>query len=303
MRTVLLVLTAARLFGQQVLSPDAEFDLASQGKAHHASRVARCYFSARPNRLTFVRIDGGVASLSTADLNGRGLYAKSDFVSVHALINAALLRRDGSFWLVSDAPYRLDDAVGGRILFKELDLYSQAGEHLDSLRLLSPVGGSESPIAANRDELVWRSAVSPHFHSSQTQLVHFGTAVKGEFRERTTAKLEPPIFGAISILTEDGELLLIDKASGNMEVIDPNAKRGSVVKLADPQRVRAAAVDGGFVYLLTRAAVLKTDFSGQVVATYGFQANRAFEPSCLGVTGQSMYLVDKLGHVERFAMH
>ena len=89
MRTVLLVLTAARLFGQQVLSPDAEFDLASQGKAHHASRVARCYFSARPNRLTFVRIDGGVASLSTADLNGRGLYAKSDFVSVHALITAA----------------------------------------------------------------------------------------------------------------------------------------------------------------------------------------------------------------------
>jgi hypothetical protein len=303
MRTVLWVLTAARLFGQMLL-PDAEFELTSQGKVHHASRGARCYFLATSKGLTFVRIDGGVASLATADLNGNALHSKSDFASVHARIDAALLSRDGSFWLVSEGPYRLsDDAVEGRILFNELDLYSEAGEHLDSLRLAGPVGGSGSAMAANRDELVWRSAVSPHFNSSQTQLVHFGTAVKGKFKERTTARLEPPIFGAIPILTENGELLLIDKASGNMEVVDPNVKRGSVVNLADPRRVRAAAADGGFLYLLTADAVLKTDFSGQVMATYGFESGHGFEPSCVGVTGESLYLVDKLGQVKRFAMH
>ena len=300
MRTVVLVLTAVRLLGQ-VLSPDAEFDLTSQAKTHHASRGARWYFSATPSGLTFLSIDGGVASLSTADLNGRVLHSKSDFASVHARIDGALLRRDGSFWLVSVGPYRLaDDSAGGRNFFNELDLYSAAGEHLESLRLMSPTGRLESPLAANRDELVWRSA---DLHSSQTQLVHFGEAVKGEFKERTTAKLEPPIFGAIPILTEEGELLLIDKASGTMEVADPSARRGSVVKLADPQRIRAATADGGFVYLLTADAVLKTSLSGQVLAAYGFQSGRGFEPSCVGVTGELLYLVDKSGHAERFTMH
>jgi hypothetical protein len=303
MRVILLVLTAVRLFSQ-VLLPDAEFDLAAGHKAHYGSRAMRCYFSATPNGLTFVSIDRGVASLSTADLNGNVLHSTSDFASVRAQIDSAILRQDGSFWLVSEGPYRLaDNAVEGRNFFNELDLYSAAGEHLESLRLLSPAGGSDSPIAANRNELVLRSAASLHFNSLQAQLVHFGTAAKGQFTERTTVRLEPPIFGAIPILTANGDLLLIDKASGSMEVVDPNAKRGSFVKLADPQRVRAAAVDVNFLYLLTSDAVLKMDLPGQVMATYRFQFGRGFEPSCVGATGNALYVVDRFGHGERFVMH
>jgi hypothetical protein len=105
------------------------------------------------------------------------------------------------------------------------DLYSPAGEHLAALRLPALVAGSENPIAAANDELVMRTGSAPGFAPSQT-LLHFGTVVDGQFKERRQVKLVPPVAGGILIIAPDGNLLPIDKASGNMVIVDSRAKGG-----------------------------------------------------------------------------
>jgi len=55
--------------------------------------------------------------------------------------------------------------------------------------------------------------------------------------------------------------------------------------------------------LLSENAVLKTDRSGRELATYHFQFGQGFEPVSLGVTGHSLYLVDRTSRVERFPVH
>jgi hypothetical protein len=313
MRAVLLMLAGVSLFAQsQILSPDAEFDLNAGHKAQHGGRAVRCYFAATPSELTFVSIGENAVMFDSADLAGRILYSTSRLASVHAQIYAALPRSDGSVWLVSAGPHKWVDGpavgdMGGAPFarpdsFNELDLYSRSGRHLEALRLLSPAGGSASPIAADNDQLVLRSAASARFGPPQSQFIRFGKAVNGEFKERTAVRLEPAILGAIPILAENGSLLLIGKTSGTMEVIDPQTRRGSIVRLAKPERVRAVAQEAGYLYLLSSDAVMKTDLAGQVLSTYRFQFVRGFEPVCLGVTGRWLYLVDKFGHGQRFTI-
>lgn len=87
-----------------------------------------------------------------------------------------------------------------------------------------------------------------------------------------------------------------------MVVIDPQTKSGTVVRLAKPRRIRAAAADSSYVYLLSDGAALRTDLTGQVLSTYRFQLRPGFDPSSLAVTGDSLYLADRSGHVARFRL-
>jgi hypothetical protein len=133
-------------------------------------------------------------------------------------------------------------------------------------------------------------------------MLHFGTVVDNQFKETTQVRLEPPVNGAMPVLSPNGNLLLINKASGSMVVIDPQTKAGTVVRPAKPSRIRAAAADSSYVYLLSDGAALKTDLTGKVLSTYRFQLRRGFDPSSLAVTGNSFYLADKSGHIARFRL-
>ena len=177
-----------------------------------------------------------------------------------------------------------------------MDLYSPAGEHLAFLRLLA---NAASPIAAGDDQLVLRSTGPPGFPTSP-QILRFGTVADNQFKEKTQVCLEPPVYRDLPILCPNGDLLLINKASGSMVVIDPQTKAGTVVRLAKPSRIRAAAADSSYVYLLSDGAALKTDLSGHVISAYRFHLRPGFDPSSLAVTGNSLYLADRSGHVARF---
>jgi hypothetical protein len=116
---------------------------------------------------------------------------------VHEQIYSALPRPDGSVWLISSGLYRFPEspvALPGNPVsthaenYNELDLYSPAGDHLGSLRLLAEVAGSESPIAAANDQLALRNTSAPGFTPQQT-LIHFGTVADGRFKERTQVRL------------------------------------------------------------------------------------------------------------------
>lgn len=305
-------------FGQsRLLSPTAEFDLNAGSKAHHLGRIVRSSFAATPNGLTWVTI-GEKASLTSADLDGRILHSRSDLASVNAQIYAALPRQDGSVWLVSSGPHNLFDnfatgdfAIGplappaGRAStpvapYNQMDLYSPAGARLTSLRLLTPVDTWEKPLAAANDQLVLLSTTHAGFTSPQSELIRFGTVTGGQFKERTLVRLAPPVNFAFALLASNGDLLLINRTSGSMVVIDPMTHRDSVVQLARPHPVRAAAVDANDLYLLSIDVVLKTDLAGQLLSTYRFHFSRRFEPVTLGVTASVLYLVDKAGRVERF---
>jgi hypothetical protein len=327
MKYGLLFLAAVNVFCQgNALPPDAEFDFDAGPKAHHSRGIVQSYFAATPGGLTFVSIGESFVSLQSADLNGRILSSTSDLVSVHASIYSALLRPDGRLWLVSSGPSNLFQApasigigtaasnvstagysttghpFGQTPPFNDLDLYSPDGKHLEHLRLLSPAGGTlVSPIAAGNDTLVLRDNIGlPGLGAPQSQLIEFGTVADGRFSQQASVRLKPPILRAIPIIASNGDLLLINKASGSMEVIDPNAKRGSVVRPASPHPVLAAAVEFNDLYLLSHDAVLKTDLAGRVLSTFQLQLRRGFEPAFLGVTGNALYLIDKSGHAERF---
>lgn len=308
-----LVLAAGFALGQPV-SPASEFDLVA--KPHRFGRNARVYFVATPNGLTLAMIgDSNNVLLVSADPDGRILHSKSDLASVHAQIYAALPRPDGSVWLLSSSPDRMLDPFGvetgfgvadasprppeGRGSstgpnFNQLDLYSPAGDHLAFLRLLA---FAAIPVAAGNNRLILRSTSPPGFKTPDT--IYFGTVVDNQFKETSQVRLEPPVTGAIPILASNGDLLLIDRDSGNMVVIDPNTKAGSVAHLAEPHRIQAAASDSGFLYLLSANSVLKVALTGQILLTYRPQLRRDFDPTSLGVSGNMLYLADKSAHVIR----
>jgi hypothetical protein len=85
-----------------------------------------------------------------------------------------------------------------------------------------------------------------------------------------------------------------------MVVIDLQTKAGTVVRLAEPSRIPAAAADSGCVYLLSDGAVLKTDPTGQCFPRTNFGSGEASSLLPRAVTGNSFYLADKSGHVARF---
>jgi hypothetical protein len=311
MRFALLVLAAIDLFGQNApLSPMAEFDLNANPK-HRPSRYAQLFFAATPNGLTLVTIEENQVSLVSADLDGHILHSKSDLASVNAQIYEALPLPDGSVWLVASGPYNLrNSSAGGPYRtaqfnrgpsspsFTQLDLYSPAGEHLSALRLLSPAGGWENPIAAAAHLLVLRGNVGL-ITSQQPELIHFGTVAGEQFKESALVSLAPPVLGAIPVLTSNGNLLLIDKTSGSVVTVDPKTKSGSAHQPADTHPVQAAAADSNALYLLSNSTVLKTDFVGNVLSTYRLSLGSGFRPASLGVTGYALYLVDRAGRTER----
>ena len=300
MRVFLLILAAIQTCAQTTFSPTAEFDLNGSHELR-PDRAARSYFVATPNGLTWVRISQNSVIFTSADLNGHILYSTSDLASVNTQVLGALLRDDGCAWLIASGPYRLSGTSfpGDIAPYADLDLYSpNNGKHLQFLRLLSPVGGWQTPIAASHDQLVLLSAdqLRP---KPQSQLIHFGTVVNGAFQDRVDVRLAPPISG-LSLLAPNGNLLFINKHSGAIEIIDPNAKSGSLVPPAKPQPVRAAGATTDSLYLLSSNSVLKTDFAGHLLSTYQLQFAHSFAPAALGVTSNSLYLIDNSGHVERF---
>ncbi len=302
---------AASLRGQ-LLSPNVEFDLNSSGKLPHHDQRTRVYFMANASGLTLLTINEEVVSLIAADLDGRIIHSRSDIASVHAQIYAALPRPDGSVWIVSAGPQAFGGMspignarpVGGTnnpTYYQQLDLYSRSGEHRESLRIVNLVLGSEVPLAATDDELVLSTGGAPHFRSPD-QFIRFGTVEAGRFKERTQVRLTPPIYGAIPVITQDGDLLLVNKRSGNMAVIDPKTKVGSVTPLAKPQLIRAAATDAKFIYLLSSDSVVKIDRTGEVFSEYRFQFEHGFVPVAIAVTGHWLYLVERSGHALRYLL-
>jgi hypothetical protein len=310
--------TAAALsaLGQgQLLSPGAEFDLVSGAQSHRHGRT-RPFFEAAPSGLTLVLIGENYTLLTSADLDGHIRHSRSDLAAVRAQIDGALLRPDGSVWLVSTGPYDLTTNFGGtpiasnmgRIaprtpLFDDLDLYNPAGEHVTSFRLLSPDWLSESPIAASGDEIVLRSSAhAVGLAVSQSEILHFGTVAGGQFHERAQVPVSPPAFGAIPLLASNGDLLLVQKASGAILAIDPSAGGGPVVHAGTVHPVQAAALDSDQLYLFSGDTAARADLAGHVLATWRLQFSPGFKPAALGVTGGCLYLVDMAGRVERFPL-
>ncbi len=305
---LLLVLAAASLVFPQdrVLTPAAEFDLHAGLKLSRHARV-RLTLSATPTGLTLVTIGENFAALTSADPNGRILHARSDLASVHAQIYGALPRPDGNVWLLSAGPNQafgayteLGNALPSRPVtgkfhsgpenYTDMDLYTPAGEHLEHLRLLRPV----VPLAAGNDEIVLR--VYPG------QILYFGIAANGQFQKKTEVRLDPPVRFAFATMASNGEILLMDRQSGDMLIVDPKTHRGSVVHLPKPYPVTAVSTDADAVYLLTGDTVLKADLQGRILAEHRLQFGHGFQPVAIAVTGPSIYLVNQSGVTERFEL-
>jgi hypothetical protein len=299
MKAVILFAAAIVSFAQgalaqsQPLSPAAEFDLNMGVKPHHFSKYARSFIAVTSQGMTLVTIDENHVSLTSADLDGRVLSSKTDLASVNTEIYSALPRPDGSVWLLSGGPHRLSQdfsvvsdlgsaspashtmnlrASGATTNYTQMDLYNPAGEHLAAARLLAFVAGAEVPIAAAKDEVVLRTQ---DIHGSGPQtLFHFGTIADGKFSERTQVKVVPPVAGGLSLIATSGDFVLINRVSGSRLTINPKTKNGTVVRLSKSVRVKAAASDSDYVYLLTGDSVLKTDPPG-----------RWFPPTCFSSAG------------------
>lgn len=328
---------AATLLAQApILSPNSEFNLAPAQKTHRKGEMVRSYFRAGPAGLTFVEIGQKFVSLSSADLNGQIVYSTGKLASVEIPASKAVFPPDGSIWLVSspaprgfDAPVtnvmnsytppRINmaaqtvqanssfeiDAFGPSGSYLDLARYSPMGKRLESVRLARPAGvGSETLMAVSGDALVLRtSGRRVGVRAFQPEGLQFGSVVQGKFRESTGFHLDPPVTNAIPILLANGDLLLVHRDTGNMDVIDPNLKKSTLARLSNPAPVQAAAADGNYLYLLSYDAVLKTDLTGQVLATFRFQLSSGFEPAFVGVTGNFIYLVNKHGHAKRFEIN
>jgi hypothetical protein len=319
MLRLIFVSSVALLAGQDtVLSPNGEFDLRSSGKTYRVDRHTKTIFAATSNGVLFLNIGDNNIVLTSADADGKNSRTRSDLASANAHIDNAIPRPDGTFWLVSSGPYHPYQTFGfpglqssalpapsikGRsstdsaAYYNDLDLYDSAGKHLESVRLLSPAGGFDAPLAASGDQLVLLSAVK-----SQSQLLRFGTIVNQKFQESARVRLDSPIIGKLPILTVSGELVLIDRKNGTMMIVDPKTGGVSVKPSVQPHPVRAAVADPSGLFLLFDGRVSKTDFAGQVLATYQFQFGRTFEPVALDVIGNTMYLVDQAAHTERFLL-
>ena len=98
--------------------------------------------------------------------------------------------------------------------------------------------------------------IRDRFHTSrQFELITFGTVAGEQFKEHTVVRLAPPVEGVIAILAPNRDLLLINKTSGSMMVVDPKTKSGSVLQPNDPHPVQAAAVDSNSLYQFSAGAV------------------------------------------------
>jgi hypothetical protein len=320
MLRLILALGVALLAGQDtVLSPNGEFDLRSSGKTYRADRHTKTIFAATSNGFLFLNIGDSNIVLTSAGPDGKNPHTRSDLASANAHIDNAIPRPDGSFWLISSGPYHPyqssgfpglqnnalpapsvtgRNSTGSPAYYNDLDLYDSAGKHLESVRLLSQVGGIDTPLVASGDQLVLLSAVR-----SQSQLLRFGTVVNQKFQEYTQVQLESPVIGDLPILTVTGELVLIDRKNGTIVIVDPKTRGVSVIPPVQPHPVRAAVADSSGLFLLFDGRVSKTDFAGKNLATYQFQFGPKFEPVALAVMGNTMYLVDQAGHTERFLLN
>jgi len=312
-KPALFLLAALSLWGQSgALSPAAEFNLNANLK-HRPSRTALPFLAANPKGLTLVTVEEDCVSLASADLAGRILHARSDLASVRAQIYEALPLPDGSVWIVARGPYQLlTKGFGGFVPnagpsagddFQELDRYDPAGKAISSVRLLSRTD-AEVPIAAAGDVLVVRAALrgAEGFPANEAT-VRFGTVDSGRFRQTAEVPLPPPPHSAIAVLTARGDLWLIGKLTGNVEVVDPKTGGVAVLPTGTPHPVVAAAADPDSLYVLAADTVLKMDLAGKRLATYRLQFGRGFQPAALAVTGDALYLADRAGRTECFRIH
>lgn len=308
MKTAVLALVAVSAAAQtQSLSPTAEFNLNANAKPGH---ILRSFLIATPDGLTFLAIGDKQVSLTSASLDGRILHSQPDLAAVNQQIFQAVPRPDGSIWVAYGGPYTLAGEFGLPMRpatpNNEFVLFSRAGQQLKSLRMLVPNWRSESLIAAgvDDDEVVLRSATHAGSLSAQEQMLHFGSVgADGQLHERAQVKLQPVVSGAIAVLRSDGVLLLISKNTGNIVVVDPNTKCGSVIRLAHPHPVRAVALDSNSLYQrVSNDTILKTDVAGEIVSTIHLQLGRGFQPTLLSVAGSLLYLADNSGRTERFTV-
>ncbi len=334
MRTVLGFLAATALLAQApLLSPHSEFDLVPSTKTPFKGEIVGSYFRAGPAGLTFIEIGRKSVSLTSADPNGKIVFSTRKLDSVAMPAVKAVFPSDGSIWFVSSpTPVGLDEdravtnvmnsftpprinvaaqgveansefessAFGYGPFSLELARYSPMGKRLESLHFVRPAGVlSQNLAAASAGVVVLRTLGTP-VGASRSEGLQFGTVEHGKFKQSVAFHLDPPVMNAIPVLLANGNLFLISRNTGNIEVIDPNLKKGSLLRLPSPSPVRAAAAAGNYLYLLLPDGVLKMSLSGQAIATFRFQLGGGFMPAFIGVIDNSIYLADRHGHVEQF---
>jgi len=197
-----------------------------------------------------------------------------------------LVCADGSVWFES-LPKSLgnNSPAGGTAT---LENYDRDGKLLRSTKLFAWY----HLVAANKDTIFLLDG----------ELVYLGFVRKSRFFEQGKVRLTNPIKGGIGIAGKDTHLLIIERPTGNMTIVDGAQQRSSQFGLDQPHIVYAVAENGNQVYLLSGDNVFETDRGGHVLQSYWLRSGHRFVGRSIGVTSGRIYVMDRAGRMEIFPL-
>jgi hypothetical protein len=289
-RPLLFVLGAGIALGRTIEIPaDRDFNLGSQ-KIRPAVGGA---LLAQAEQLVFTQIGESQARIIVATPDGVIRSMSPAIVNVHEQIYRALPRADGKVWLASRNPRRLADSLpalgfGAESQFIQLDLYTPAGELVDSARIVGPV----TPFTSLPDPIgVWNHGIA--FRAIDRAML---ASVRGGNVQEVASFPEPEVFRGAWRITPEGKVVIIQLTSGRYQI-----GNSPVMQIPGVHKVIAAAFRDGSLYAVDephgpKVRVLKGDVA------YDCVMRHPFRPRLIDVSGNHIYLANFAGRGERFSL-
>jgi len=96
------------------------------------------------------------------------------------------------------------------------------------------------------------------------------------FFEQGKVRLPNPIKGGTGIADNDTHVLIVERPTGNMTIVDGAQQDNDQFGLDQPHVVHALAENDDQVYLLSGDSVFKTDIGGHIVQSYWLRSGHLF---------------------------
>ena len=296
-----LILFSEGLTAQTVpLQSVAAFDLGADLQRDRSGKIIQSALSPSSGGITYAVIRRSGMQLPTAAFvsggpDGQIRKSTENVFYLHAGPLAVLPTPNGSIWCV----------VGGESIW--LDQYDPAGVRIKSGLRVVETDPLRRIVAAGNDEIVFYGSGALHFDR-----VSGGRLEEVSALSRRTTQGDVPALNnrvAIPLLSENGDVVFVNRLSGELLIFDQQAKISAGVPLSSPHRIAGAATDSGFLYLLrddpgaNAATVFKVDKQGHILATYSCEPGQPHRaPALLAVTGAALYVADARGRGDRFLL-
>jgi hypothetical protein len=276
---------------ETALSPNADLDLLDLHTAHRIGKVRNSSMTVTEDGITAAFVGERGAAIVKADLDGDILQTTPLSGTVLSSVYETLVCSDGSVWFESGPKSLLNGSPAGGT--ETLENYDRDGKLLRSTRLFAWY----HLIAANKDTIFFLDGGVPF---PNREFVHFGFARESGFLEEGKVRLTNPVRSAIGTVGNDARVLIIERPTGNMTIVDKTQQESSQFGLNEPHVIHAVAENGNQVYLLSGDNVFKTDLGGHIVQSYWLRSGHRFVGRSVGVTSRAIYVMDRAGRIEIF---